>query len=101
MTSPPSSKTLRIELRGIMRHLQSAPAAARRSREVIDVTDTDVRFQQQRIPDRLEVDLATYRQRVEAVLDEHLRDEPDARSKIRTGEPVSEADLEAADLAGR
>lgn len=83
---------VRKKLRGIMQFRLKAKIPAVPPK-VIDVTDGDIQYAHR--PSSLpEVEMRLYKERVEEVL-EQLFDKDPTLAKIRVGEPVSEADLNA------
>ena len=85
-------ETMRRELRGIMHH-RIPPAPTGASVREIDVKDGGIEFAQ-RQANLTAVDLAAYRIRVDEALRPLFETNPTLQ-KIRAGEPVTEADLEA------
>jgi type I restriction enzyme R subunit len=83
---------LRRELRGVMKY-QQVPPSTRVAPQVLDVTDAE--FTSETYIPRLEgLDLIEYKRRVESVLEQHFKDNP-VIERIRAGQAVSEAELEA------
>lgn len=85
--------SLRQELRGIMR-FRKLLYSERAKPIYLNVAENEMEFNSTPHKVKLEgMDLAAYRTRVESVLKE-LFEESDALKKIRSGEPVAEADLQ-------
>ncbi|MFY3743304.1 DEAD/DEAH box helicase family protein [Anaeromyxobacter sp. Red801] len=83
---------VRRELRGVMKY-QQTPPSTRVAPQVLDVTDSE--FTSETYIPRLEgLDLIEYKRRVESVLEQHFKDNP-VIERIRAGQAVSEAELEA------
>jgi type I restriction enzyme R subunit len=82
---------LRNDLRGIMKHQQSTPNG-RVAPLIFDVTDTGLQAATY-VPKLEGLDLVAYRQRVEAVLQQHFAQNP-VLQRIRDGQPVPEPELE-------
>lgn len=85
-------ETMRRELRGIMHHRRPTSGTPA-SPHIVDVEDGGVEFTQC-LANLTAVDLAAYRQRVEEVLTPLFEVNPTLK-KIRTGQPVTEGDLNA------
>lgn len=87
-------ETVRVELRGIMRHRVIGPTVGGKPR-VLDITEDASKIEFGRHMPKLEgTELVAYRQRVEQVLTGLFETNPTLR-KIRRSEPVTESDLTA------
>lgn len=86
-------ENIRIELRGIMKH-QNTAAYIRSKPLVIDVAEDSTKIEQRKILPKLEgLELVAYRERVKATL-EALFQESATLQKIKAGNPVNEDDLQ-------
>ena len=88
----PKLEEVRVELRGIIKFQQQAPAG-RLLPKVYDVPEEGV-VGVDRTPKLDGLDLLEYRHRVETVLREHFMTDPTLQ-RIRAGKPVGDEDLEA------
>lgn len=87
-------ETLRIDLRSIMQHKQTGGGGGAKP-NVIDVEEDEDQVETETRLTRIRpIDLAVYRQRVIETLD-RLFDESPTLQRIKRGEPVSEADMNA------
>lgn len=86
-------ETLRSECRGLMRFIQGAGGGQSPGPRIVDVSDTDIDLQRRKT--RItEIDLAAYRANVLQALENLFEKDPTLK-KIRRGDPVTEAELNA------
>lgn len=88
-------ESLRLDLRGVMQFRQSGGGRAGATIRTYDIAEDGDRIETGLRPSNIRsVDLAAYRARVEQALHELFTTDPTLR-KIRSGQPVSKADLDS------